>query len=204
MAYDSTSWTSDSKTTGGTSDTTTVISYSNAKYAYFGIGAQEFSHISPDTHYPVPFVTNAVGSSTQQNNATFGTSTDPSTSFTCADGDNHASGLVTMLWYLPDKIYVDSVTSLEGAENDHSGGSLTTRMHLMSYTFSQSSNTLTSGALVAYSADVTNAGNEQVYKPTWTVSSPEVDADKALLAFFRVDTSAEDFALTVTVKYHLI
>jgi len=106
-----------------------------------------------------------------------------------------------MLWYVPDNITIDAVYGIEAGSNA-SGD--TTRMHLMSYTFtSGSTSALTSGTLLAHNSDVTNAGSEQAYKSTFTIDSASVTAGKVILAFFRSDSINSDYAYTVTVKYHL-
>ena len=77
-------------------------------------------------------------------------------------------------------------------------------MHLMSYTFtSGSTSCLTSGAVIAYNADVTNAGSEQAYKSTWTIDTPSVAASKVLVATWRQDDAANDFSTNIIIKYHL-
>ena len=174
----------------------------NTQYARFGIGHGESQNYGANTHHPVPFVSNIVGLSTHQDNLTFGTSTDPATTFTTADAaDNDAALLVGFMWYVPDNISIDSVYHIEGANN--SSGD-TTRMHLFSYTFtSGSTSALTSGTLLAHSNDITNAGAEQAYLGTWTVDSASVTASKVILAFFRSDSIASDYSLSLTVKYHL-
>ena len=102
---------------------------------------------------------------------------------------------------MPDGISIDSVTSIEGADD---GDGDTTRMHLYSYTFtSGSTSCLTAGTLLAHNSDVTNAGSEQAYKTTWTVDSASVDADKVILGFFRSDSVNSDYSINITVKYHL-
>ena len=106
-----------------------------------------------------------------------------------------------MLWYVPDNISIDSVTSIEGAD-DATGD--TTRMHLMSYTFtSGSGSALTSGTLLAHNSDVTNAGNEQAYLSTWTVDSAAVTSGKVILATLRSDSVNSDYTINITVKYHI-
>ena len=105
------------------------------------------------------------------------------------------------MWYVPDAITIDSVYSLEGAD-DATGD--TTRMHLFSYTFtSGSTSALTSGTLLAHNSDVTNAGSEQAYLSTWTVDSSSVTAGKVILAFFESDSVNSDYSVNITVKYHL-
>ena len=174
----------------------------NTQYAYFGIGSTEASSFATNTHQPVPFVTNAIGASILQDNIAFGTDTEPATSFTTADGANtDASLLVPVMWYVPDAISIDGITSLEGAT---AATGDTTRMHLYSYTFtSGSTSALTSGTLLAHNSDVTNAGSEQAYLSTWTVDSASVSAGKVILAFFRCDSTNSDYSLNITVKYHL-
>ena len=105
------------------------------------------------------------------------------------------------MWFVPDNISIDSVTSIEGA--DAATGD-TTRMHLKSFTFnSGSTSCLTAGELLASNSDVTNAGNEQAYKTTWTVDSANVAADKVIVAFFKSDSINSDYSVSIAVKYHL-
>tara|TARA_R100000808_G_C2138521_1_gene146552 strand:- start:309 stop:1097 length:789 start_codon:yes stop_codon:yes gene_type:complete len=176
--------------------------YVNTQYAYFGVNYVDVSSFAANKHYPISFMA-ANGGASLTNDVDFGTGTDPDTTFTTADTDSqYASQLVPMMWYVPDNISIDSVCSIEGA--DAATGD-TTRMHLMSYTFnSGSTSALASGTLLAHNSDVTNAGNEQAYKSTWTVDSASVTAGKVILAFFRSDSVNSDFSLNITVKYHLV
>ena len=176
--------------------------YVNTQYAYFGVNYADVSSFAANKHYPISFMA-AIGGASLTNDVDFGTGTDPDTTFTTADTDSqYASQLVPMMWYVPDNISIDSVCSIEGA--DAATGD-TTRMHLMSYTFnSGSTSALASGTLLAHNSDVTNAGNEQAYKSTWTVDSASVTAGKVILAFFRSDSVNSDFSLNITVKYHLV
>ena len=172
----------------------------NTQYANFGISYGYFSNLSANTHYSVPF--NSTGDSTLVTDVDFGTGTDPDTSFTTADtATQYAGQLVRGIWYVPDNISIDSVTSIEGA--DAATGD-TTRMHLYSYTFnSGSASALADGTLLAHNSDVTNAGNEQAYKSTWTVDSASVSSGKVILAFFRSDSVNSDYSINITVKYHI-
>ena len=172
----------------------------NTQYAYFGVNYQDFSAISANTHYAIPF--SASGGTNLTNDVDFGTGTDPDTSFTTANTDTqYASQIVPMMWYVQDNIAIDAITSIEGGDN---AAGDTTRMHLLSYTFnSGSSSALASGTVLAYNSDVTNGGSEQAYKSTWTVSSGNVDAGKVILAFFRADSDNSDYSLHITIKYHL-
>lgn len=172
----------------------------NTQYATFSIGHTEASTFADDTHHPLPFASANYGIVTGVPN--FGTSTDPATSFTTSEGTGtRASALVPVMWYLPDAISIDSVTSIEGA--DTATGD-TTRMHLFSYDFtSGSTSALTNGTLLAHNSDVTNAGSEQAYLSSWTVDSAAVASGKVVLAFFRSDSINSDYSISITVKYHL-
>ena len=173
----------------------------NTQYAYFGIASGVGANITADRHYVVPFAGNA-NTASLADNFDLGTGTDPATSFTTADGaSTDASVVVPCLWLVPDNISIDGVYSLEGGDNATGG---TTRMHLMSYTFtSGSTSALTSGTLLAHNSDVTNAGSEQAYKSTWTVDSASVAADKVILATFLTTDITGDYSASVIVKYHL-
>jgi hypothetical protein len=194
MAYNSTAWTTDgnTNTTGGYS-----------LYAYFGIGNGISANWAANTHIALPFM-GYPQSSALADNPSFGTSTDPATTLTTADGANtDASLFVACMWYVPDNIVIDAVYSLEGADN--ATGSAT-RMHLMSYTFtSASTSCLTEGVVVASNSDVTNAGSEQAYLSEWTIDSnySSVAAGKVILATFRCDDNTSDFSVNTVVKYHL-
>ena len=193
MAYNSTTW--------STGVSTTSVSNSNlTQYAYFGCGSGIMSGLSLGTHYAIPFNNTIIGSG--DNDVDFGTGTDPATTFTTADTDTqYASQIVPMIWYVPDNIYIDAVYSIEGAD-DATGD--TTRMHLMSYAYtSGSTSTLTDGTVLASNSDVTNAGNEQTYLSTWTVSSNSVAAGRVILAFVRADSVNSDYSLNIVCKYHL-
>ena len=170
----------------------------NTQYAHFGLSNSGSSSFLANTHYTIPFSSNAFTSEEMP----FGTGTDAATTFTTAEGTATRAGeLVPMLWYVPDAISIDGVTSIEGA--DTATGD-TTRMHLFSYTFtSGATNCLTSGTLLAHNSDVTNAGSEQPYLSTWTVDSAAVTAGKVILAFFKSDSINSDYSLNIKVKYHL-
>tara|TARA_Y100000593_G_C4310674_1_gene338178 strand:- start:1137 stop:1922 length:786 start_codon:yes stop_codon:yes gene_type:complete len=172
----------------------------NTQYAYFGISASNSSGFIINTHHPIPFM--ATETEFAADITGFGTGTDPATSFTTAEGAaTDASNLVPMMWFVPDNITIDSITSIEGA--DAATGD-TTRMHLFSYTFtSGNTSALTSGTLLAHNSDVTNAGSEQAYSSSWTIDSANVNANKVILAFFRSDSINSDYSVNITVKYHL-
>jgi len=173
----------------------------NTQYATFAIRSGGASAYLANTHHPLAFAGD------NYNNAltgipAFGTGTDPATTFTTSDGNGtRASDLVPCLWYVMDDISIDSVISIEGADNATGD---TTRMHLFSYDFtSGSTSALSNGTLLAHNNDVTNAGSEQAYTGSWTVDSAAVSAGKVILGFFRSDSINSDYSLQLTVKYHL-
>tara|TARA_R100000781_G_scaffold21495_1_gene16156 strand:+ start:10745 stop:11536 length:792 start_codon:yes stop_codon:yes gene_type:complete len=173
----------------------------NTQYATFAIRSGGASAYLANTHHPLAFAGD------NYNNAltgipAFGTGTDPATSFTTADSNKQmATDIVPCLWYVMDDISIDSVISIEGADNATGD---TTRMHLFSYDFtSGSTSALSNGTLLAHNNDVTNAGNEQAYTGSWTVDSAAVSSGKVILAFFRSDSINSDYSVQLTVKYHL-
>ena len=174
--------------------------YVNTQYAHFGIANDVSDSWLANNHHPIPFGTTMGAVANDQ--TTFGTSTDPATSFTTADSnDERASDIIRFCWYVPDAISIDGVTALEGADNATGD---TTRMHLFSYDFtSGATSCLTNGTLLAHNSDVTNAGSEQPYLSTFTIDSASVTSGKVILAFFRSDSINSDFSLNITVKYHL-
>lgn len=173
------------------------------QYAYFGVSSADFSSPIANTHYPIPFG-GVNGGSSLLNDVDFGTGTDPDDTFTTADTDTqYASQIVPMMWFVPDNISIDSVTSIEGADNATGD---TTRMHLKSFQFNSAATTcLTSGELLAHNTDTTNAGNEQCYGEEWTIDQASVTGgNKVILAFFRSDSVNSDYSINITVKYHLV
>ena len=170
----------------------------NTMYATFHMNSTWWASAADDTHIALAYGSNGVATYP----IALGTGTDPATSFTTAEGNGTRSAeLVPCLWYVTDNITIDSVISIEGA--DAATGD-TTRMHLMSYSFSSgSTSALASGSVLAYNSDVTNAGSEQAYKSTWTIGSSDVDAGKVILAFLKSDSINSDYSANVYIKYHL-
>ena len=194
MAYNSTSWTTDGSTTS-----VSVGNYS--LYAYFGINETISQSYANNIHYAMPFQPGPPMASSVAD-VDIGTSTDPDTSFTTANTDTQYSGqIISMMWYVPDNITIDNIYAFVGADNATGD---TTRMFLYSFTFnSASTSCLSGGTLLARNSDVTNAGNEQAYKSTFSVTTSDVDAGKVILAFFRSDSVNSDYSLNITIKYHL-
>mgnify|MGYP005812647883 CR=1 FL=1 len=174
--------------------------YLNTQYAHFGIANDVSDSWLAGAHHPVPF--SATMGAVTNDQTSFGTGTDPATTFTTADSnDERASDIVRYCWYLPDAISIDAIVSLEGADNATGD---TTRFHAFSYDFtSGATSCLTNGTLLAHNSDTTNAGSEQPYSSSWTIDSAAVAAGKVILAFFESDSVNSDYSLNITVKYHL-
>ena len=172
--------------------------YANTQYTSFHMNSAWWASAVANTHHPLSFNANMSAGAMPS----FGTSTNPATTFTTADGSNTlAADIVPTIWYIQDNITIDAVSLIQGA--DTATGD-TTRAHLYSYTYnSGASNTLTSGSVIAYSADQVDAGSEQTYRNTMTVSSGDVDAGKVILAFFRSDSINSDYSVTMYIKYHI-
>lgn len=168
------------------------------QYANFTMAGGTVGSELANNHHALAF-----GAQSLAGTPSFGTGTDPATTFTTAEGaGTRADILVPCLWYVPDNISILGVTSIEGA--DTATGD-TTRMHLMSYTFnSGSTSALTSGTLLAHNSDVTNSGSEQGYKSTFTVDSANVASGKVIMAFMRADSINSDYSATIFIKYILV
>ena len=197
MAYNSTTW-----TTSGQS--TTLANPGTTMYAYFNIGQGDSANFLAGYHYPIQFSGHYTGGQPLEDDLNFGNGSDPATSFTTADGSaTDASLLINKMWYVPDGIIIDEITSIEGANNANGD---TTRMHLYSYDFtSGSTSCLTNGALLAYTSDegLTNDGSEQAYLQTWTISNSSVSSGKIVLAFWEQDSTNSDYSVVITVKYRV-
>ena len=170
----------------------------NTQYVNFGINNSASRTFAADTHHPIPFA-----NGDPPGNVSFGTGTDPATSFTTAEAtDTRASDIIPYLWYIQDDITIDEVKCFEGA--DAATGD-TTRFHLFSYDFtSGSTSCLSNGTLLAHSGtDVTNAGSEQPYLSTLTIDSANVASGKVVLVFFESDSINSDFSISVNIKYHI-
>ena len=192
MGYNTTAWTTagNTLTIGGTT-----------LYAYFGANETISASFTNNIHYVLPFQPSPSMSSAVMD-IDIGTGTDPDTSFTTANTDTQFSAQIcNMIWYLPDNIYIDSVTSLQGSDTNTAD---TTRMHLMSYDYTaNSTGTLSNGAVIAYSADV-EVENTKTQLTTWTVDTNSISSGKAIVATFRKDDDNGNHSMNIIVKYHLI
>jgi hypothetical protein len=168
----------------------------NTQYAYFNGGSGDLAGAIANTHHPLPFHGN-----TPQALISLGTGTDPATTLTVGtDGDDATA----CYWYVMDNMTIDRIVFWQGA--DTATGD-TTRAHMFQYdvvtTAGSTSGDLSSGALVAHGADITNAGYEQSYYQQLTIDSADINAGKVLLFTFRSDSVNSDYTINATIKYHL-
>ena len=177
--------------------------YANTQYAHFGVGNTDSASFASGTHQAIPF--SGIGIGNVSYPPEFGTGTDPETTFTTADSNNHrASDLVPCLWFVKDNITIDDIDCFVGS--DHATADTATRIHLFQYTFnSGSTSALTSGSVIAHSTvDTSNSGSEQIYKTTLSKDVTDITAGKVIVATYRSDSINGDFSINITVKYHLV
>ena len=170
----------------------------NTQYAYFGVGSAFALSAVAGTHYAVPFnnVINAVA-------VTMGTGTDPSTSYDVS-ANNNGDDLAVMLWYIPDNITVDQVYWIAGGS---AATGDTINIHLLSFDFDAGvgagKGDLSSGVVVAGGADRASLGYENIIYESISPASADVDAGKVCMVTFESNGTNSDYAVNVTVKYHV-
>tara|TARA_R110002110_G_scaffold43072_5_gene134417 strand:- start:1195 stop:1995 length:801 start_codon:yes stop_codon:yes gene_type:complete len=173
----------------------------NTQYAYFGINFDDSQSWAANKHYAIPFGMGGFAHANCDMDMTTGT--DPTLSWVLANVDVYkAAQFVPFVWYVPDNIVIDEITSIEGAS---AAASDTTRMHLVSYDYaSNNSNVLTNGVVVANTdGDTTNTGNNKTFKNTWSLVAPSISGGKACLCSFRSDSVNSDFSISVIIKYRV-
>ena len=176
----------------------------NAQYAHFGYYYlnNSISTMAANNHYAIPFMQGYSGDISASNLPILGTSTDPATSLTVGDG--YADSYLAAYWYVPDDITIDKVDWFAGA--DASSGD-TFRCHVMKYDLdkdnSSTSGDLSSGVVVASSADIASDGYGEINYNQMTINSANVNAHQVVLFTFRNDSVNSDYSISATVKYHL-
>ena len=178
----------------------------NTQYVHFGVTNVSSSGYGVDTWYAVPFVTNYEISSGATltmgtaNTSSFG-DTNPASSLTISTTAHQA---LQHYWYVPDNITVDAVHWLHSA--DAATGDVT-KASVMAYDIDTDNGStggdLSNGTLIASSSNITNAGYEQIYYNSMSISSSNINAGKLVLFCFASDTNNSDFTISATIKYHL-
>ena len=172
------------------------------QYAYFGVTNTDSANFVDDTHHALPFMNSRYGSILYP--PSFGTSTDPATTFTTSEGNGtRAADIVPCLWYVYDDITIDSVKYMFGADTATGDSNYA---KLLSFTFnSGSTSCLTSGTtLCETSATVDSGGSEQAILHSWDApSNANVDAGKVIGCLVRGTSISSDNSWQVIVKYHI-
>ena len=170
----------------------------NTLYSYFGVASTMGLGAVAGTHYLIPFG-NLVGG----NSIAFGTGTNPSVSYdVCAN--NNGDDLTLMLWYVPDDITIDQVHLFTGG--DAASGD-TINIHLMSFDIDKGSGAgkgdLSNGVVVVSGADIASLGYENIIYQATSPSIADVDGGKVIVATFESNGTNSNYAVNITVKYHI-
>jgi len=137
-------------------------------------------------------------------NIELGTGGTPATTYDVSGG-NQADDLVQSMFYVPFDIKIDSAKVWFGSSTA-TGDDV--KFSIMSYTVS-TANDATGGDLSAgvencvSPSTITSAGYEQAYYQSLTVSTPNVDAGKVILACVHQDDVNCDLTLNMQLIYHL-
>ena len=171
----------------------------NTQYAYFGCSSSMALSAVAGTHYLIPFANMVFNSAA----VAFGTGTDPLTSYDIS-ANNTGDDVVMCLWAIPDNITIDQVYLYTGG-NAATGDTI--NIHLLSFDIDQGSGAgkgdLSNGAVVAGGADIASLGYENIIYQTTAPSSADVDAGKVIMATFESNGTNSDYAVNITVKYHI-
>ena len=174
----------------------------NTQYAYFGCSSSSTLPTVADTHYAVAFSTMIFSSTV----LSLGNGGNPAETLDLSS-INQSDELVTYLWYIPDNITIENVYVWTGASTA-TGDSLT--FHLMSYAIDTSDDAaggggdLSDGTVIAdHTGTVDSDGYEATIYKSLTIQSANIDAGRVGIFTMAGDGTSSDYALNVTVKYHL-
>ena len=186
--------TTDSKVLVGASQVT-----ANTQYAYFGVSPAQGLSAVAGTHYLIPFGNLFTAGAV----IAFGTATNPLTSYDVSENDN-GDEITMMLWYVPDNITVDAVHLLAGGS---AASGDTINIHLLRFDIDKGygggKGDLSNGAVIAGGADIASLGYENIIYQTTSPSSADVDAGQVITATFESNGTNSDYAINMTVKYHV-
>ena len=171
--------------------------YTNTQYAYFGSSSTDAIPASSGNHYAIPFGNTFASSA----DVGLGTGTNPDTTLTVS---TTADDVTPMMWFIPDNITVDAVHAWI-AGNASTGDTI--KLHLMTYDIVTADGStcgdLSSGTVVADGADITHDGYEQMDYQSLTIQSANIDSGNVCLFTLHSGGTNSDYAVNVTVKYHL-
>lgn len=188
MSYNTTAWTTDgqTQTIGGAT-------------LYKDFGIYNFESVT-GTHYGM-IANNMMFSDSGDDYAGhtgWGTGTDPATSLDVSGHASYSLDGFAQMWYLEDNITIDKIRVFNTGES-----SVNINYHMYSYDYDSSTGDLTNGTLVAHIGTVIAQVSSAVKSDTLTLDSPNVAANKVLIAFFENEGSDCRVSSTMQVKYHL-
>ena len=177
--------------------TGTTQSYVNTQIKEFGV-----FDMSPSAGAHNPMVSmNSLGgaaAATTFSFVSFGTGTDPATTYTLSSGAEH---VVPCYWYIPTAITLDEIRVIASAD-----GATTLNFHLFSYDMATGTGSgagdLSNGTLLAHNGSALTVGDDRITSATLTVDSADVVADKVVLAFVENIGGTDDVTAQLIVKYH--
>ena len=171
----------------------------NTSYVYFGTSSSNALAVVAGTHYMIAFGNTYRESGT----ITLGTGGDPATSYDVS-ANNNGDDLTSGLWYIPDNITIDQVYLFAGGS---AASGDTINIHLMSYDIDKGYGTgkgdLSNGAVIYGGGEIASRGYENIVYQAAGASIADVDAGKVILATFEANGTNSDYAINITVKYHV-
>ena len=175
----------------------TTQSYVNTQIKEFGT-----FDMSPSAGVHNPMVSmNSLGGgavSTTLAYVSFGTDTDPATTYTISGAAEH---LLPCYWYIPTAITVDEVRVIASTD-----AATTLNFHLFSYAMAtgtaSGAGDLSDGTLLAHNGSTLTTGDDRITTTTLTVDSANTAADRVILAFVENPTDTDDITAQLIVKYH--
>ena len=133
---------------------------------------------------------------------TFGTGTDPATTYTLSSSEANASALTMSIWYIPAAITIDEVRVIAAGE-----AADTINFHLFSYTMATGTGAdagdLSSGTLLAHNGSTLTTGADRVTTTTLTIDSANVAAGKVVIATIENVGATTDLTAQMICKYHI-
>ena len=154
--------------------------------------------LTPTAGYHYPLVANTMHFETAlAADNDFGNGTDPATTLDVS-GLTAQENAVAYYWFIQHNITLDAIRFLVTAD-----GSVTTNMHLLSYTLDTSTNHGDLSAGVVCASGTASATATTVKTGTMTLDSANIDSGKVVIAFIENATDTSDVSINLDVYYHI-
>tara|TARA_Y100001963_G_scaffold148185_1_gene225643 strand:+ start:1693 stop:2466 length:774 start_codon:yes stop_codon:yes gene_type:complete len=192
------------ETSGGTDllvvDTTNSLLKAGTTQSYVNTQVQKFYMGSVDvtagTHTALVAEYNVSAASL----ITFGTGTDPATTYSLSSSEAISGSFVHVIWYIPANITIDEIRAIA------SGDSGNVDFHLFSYDMASGTGSgagdLSGGTLLAHSGSSLVIEDDRVTTQTLTIDSANVAGNKVVVATVERDSGNTDVSAQLIVKYH--